>query len=57
MLQIIAVALALVAIACLCVAVVGMITGRPNDRVGWVLRFVALLSFAGAVVLTTIRRS
>lgn len=43
--------LALVAVAAMSVAMVGMVTGRPGDRVGWGLRVLALLAFGGAVAL------
>jgi hypothetical protein len=42
---------ALFAVICMTVAIVGMITGRPGDRAGWVIRVVAVLCFATAVVL------
>jgi len=42
---------ALVAIVCMTVAIVGMATGRPGDRAGWLLRMAAVLCFATAVVL------
>ena len=42
---------ALVAILCMTVALVGMATGRPGDRAGWLIRMAAVLCFATAVVL------
>jgi hypothetical protein len=33
------------------VAVAGMVTGRPGDRAGVVIRIAALLAFAAAVAL------
>jgi hypothetical protein len=42
---------ALVAVACMTVAIVGMVTGRPGDRAGWLIRVAAVLCFAAAVVL------
>ena len=42
---------AIVAAASLAVATVGMATGRPGARVGWLLRALALLCFAAAVAL------
>jgi hypothetical protein len=33
------------------VAIAGMVTGRPGDRVGWLLRVAALVCFGGAVAL------
>jgi hypothetical protein len=44
---------ALVAIACMTVAIVGMVTGRPGDRAGWLLRAAAVVCFVTAVVLNT----
>jgi hypothetical protein len=46
-----AVVLALIAVCCLVAAIVGMVTGRPGARVGGLLRAIAVLSFAAAVVL------
>jgi hypothetical protein len=42
---------ALVAVVCMTVAIVGMATGRPGDRAGWLIRVAAVLCFAVAVVL------
>jgi hypothetical protein len=42
---------ALIAIVCMTVAIVGMATGRPGDRAGWLIRMAAVLCFAIAVVL------
>ncbi len=42
---------ALIAVACMTVAIVGMVTGRPGDRTGWLLRAAAVVCFATAVVL------
>ncbi len=42
---------ALIAVACMTVAIVGMVTGRPGDRAGWLLRAAAVVCFATAVVL------
>jgi hypothetical protein len=47
----IAAVLALIAVACMTLAIVGMVTGRPGDRAGMVIRLIALLCFAGAVAL------
>jgi len=33
------------------VAFVGMVTGRPGDRAGWLLRVVAIACFGAAVAL------
>ncbi len=46
-----AVILALTAVVLMLVAIAGMVTGRPGDRAGWVIRALALLCFAAAVVL------
>ncbi len=46
-----AAAFALAAIACMTVAIVGMVTGRPGARIGGLLRAIAVLCFATAVVL------
>jgi len=45
---------ALVAVACMTLAIVGMVTGRPGDRAGWLIRVIALVSFAIAVVLNVL---
>ena len=42
---------ALIAVACMTVAIVGMVTGRPGDRAGWLIRAAAVVCFATAVVL------
>jgi hypothetical protein len=55
-LRVAAAVLALIAVACMTVAIVGMVTGRPGVRGGWVLRTVALACFAGAVVLASVGR-
>ena len=51
MLRVLAAILALVAVGCMALAIVGMVTGRPGDRAGFVLRLAALLCFGGAVAL------
>jgi hypothetical protein len=43
--------LALVAVILMLVAIAGMVTGRPSDRAGVLIRAAALLCFAAAVVL------
>jgi hypothetical protein len=43
--------LALVAIACMTVAIAGMVTGRPGERVGVLVRVLAVACFGGAVAL------
>jgi hypothetical protein len=51
MLRVLAAILALVAVGCMSMAIVGMVTGRPGDRVGYFLRVAALVCFGGAVAL------
>jgi hypothetical protein len=43
--------LALIAVACMTVAIAGMVTGRPSDRAGMLVRVLALACFAAAVAL------
>jgi hypothetical protein len=47
----VAAVLALGAVGCMTAAIIGMVSGHPGDRVGWVLRAAAVLLFAGAVAL------
>jgi hypothetical protein len=49
--RVLAAVFALIAVACMSVAIVGMVTGRPGDRVGAVLRIAAVACFATTVVL------
>ncbi len=49
--RVLAALFALVAVICMTVAIVGMVTGRPGDRAGWVIRALAVACFATAVVL------
>jgi hypothetical protein len=42
---------ALIAVICMTAAIIGMVTGRPADRAGLLLRVGAVLCFAIAVVL------
>jgi hypothetical protein len=49
--RILAALLALIAVILMIVAVAGMVTGRPGDRAGGVIRGLALLCFVAAVVL------
>jgi hypothetical protein len=42
---------ALVAVILMTVAIVGMVTGRPGDRAGTLIRVAAVLCFVAAVVL------
>ena len=51
MLKALTLLLALVSVACMSLAIVGMVTGRPNDRTGLVLRVAAVVCFAGVVAL------
>ena len=46
--------LALIAVGCMTLAIVGMVTGRPADRVGYVLRAAAVLCFGLAVLLNVL---
>jgi hydroxyethylthiazole kinase-like sugar kinase family protein len=46
-----AVVFAAIAVGCMVAAIVGMVTGRPGDRIGGLLRVLAVLCFAGAVAL------
>jgi hypothetical protein len=54
--RILAALLALVAVILMIVAVAGMVTGRPGDRVGGAIRVLALLCFVAAVVLNVASR-
>jgi hypothetical protein len=51
MLRILAAVFALIAVVCMTVAIVGMVTGRPGDRAGVLIRVAAVGCFATAVVL------
>ncbi len=51
MLRVLAALFALVAVVCMTVAIVGMVTGRPGDRAGLLVRAAAVLCFVTAVVL------
>jgi hypothetical protein len=46
-----AVVLAAIAVGCMITAIVGMVTGRPGARAGGIVRALAVLCFAAAVVL------
>lgn len=50
-LRALAAVLALIAVVCMALAIVGMVTGRPGDRAGFVIRVLAVACFAGAVAL------
>jgi hypothetical protein len=54
--RVIAVLLAAVAVVLMIVAIAGMVTGRPGDRTGLVIRAGALLAFVAAVVLNVASR-
>lgn len=43
--------LALFAVILMVVAIAGMVTGRPGERAGWLVRVLALVCFAAAVAL------
>ena len=51
MLRVLAALFALVAVGCMTAAIIGMVTGRPGDRAGLVVRAAAVLCFVTAVVL------
>jgi len=48
--------LALFAVILMVVAIAGMVTGRPGDRAGCLIRALALLCFVAAVVLNVAAR-
>jgi hypothetical protein len=50
-LRVTAAVLALLAVICMTAAIVGMVTGRPGAKMGWVVRALALVFFATAVAL------
>jgi hypothetical protein len=52
--RVLAAVFALIAVACMSVAIVGMVTGRPGDRAGAVLRIAAVACFAATVILNVI---
>jgi hypothetical protein len=52
--RVLAAVFALIAVACMSVAIVGMVTGRPGDRAGAVLRIAAVACFAITVVLNVL---
>ena len=51
MLRVLAAVFALIAVILMTVAIIGMVTGRPGDRAGFVVRAAAVLCFVTAVVL------
>jgi hypothetical protein len=46
-----AILFALVAVACMVLAIAGMVTGRPGDRTGVLVRVLAVLCFGAGVAL------
>ncbi|MHB8692858.1 MAG: hypothetical protein ACYDHH_16600 [Solirubrobacteraceae bacterium] len=54
MLRAFAIVLCVVAVGCMVAAIIGISTGRPGVKAGWVLRTIAVVSFGAAVVLTAI---
>ena len=54
LLRVLAAILTLAAVACMAVAIVGMVTGRPGDRAGLLIRAAAVALFGAAVVLNVI---
>jgi hypothetical protein len=50
-LRVLAAIFALIAVIFMTVAIIGMVTGRPGDRAGFVVRAAAVLCFVTAVVL------
>ncbi len=54
--RVVAALLALLAVALMTLAIVGMVTGRPGDRAGVLIRFAARLAFVAAVVLNVASR-
>jgi hypothetical protein len=51
MLHALALILAAAAVGCMVVATAGMVTGRPSQRAGWLLRAAAVACFGAAVAL------
>ena len=49
--RVLAVVFAVIALGCMVAAIVGMVTGRPGDKVGGLLRVLAVACFAAAVAL------
>jgi hypothetical protein len=56
MLRALAVVFALIAVGLMIVAIAGMVTGRPSDKAGGVIRALALALFVAAVVLNVASR-
>ena len=53
--RVLAIVLALAAVILMIIAIAGMVTGRPSDRAGWLIRVGALACFVAAVVLNVTR--
>jgi hypothetical protein len=49
-----AAALALIAVALMTLAIAGMVTGRPGDRTGVLVRILAVACFGAAVALNVL---
>jgi hypothetical protein len=49
-LHVLAILLALVTVGCMVIAIAGMVTDRLTDRTGWLVRALAVVCFAGAVL-------
>lgn len=54
--RVLAALLALAAVVCMVVAIAGMVTGRPSDRAGVLIRVAALVLFVAAVVVNVASR-
>ena len=54
--RILAAILALIAVILMVLAIAGMVTGRPGDRMGWIVRVAALICFVAAVLLNVTSR-
>ncbi len=52
--RIAAAVLALIAVGCMSLAIVGMVTGKPGDRAGLLVRVLALACFLLAVLLNAL---
>ena len=57
MLRALAALSALLATLLMTLAIVGLVTGRPSDRAGFVIRLLALLAFGAAVGLNVAAHS
>jgi hypothetical protein len=51
MLHALALIFGVLAIGCMVIATAGMVTGRPSQRTGWLLRAAAVACFGAAVAL------